>query len=68
MKIHFIYLIAVLIMSGCAALMTNGYGIEQQVDEFESTTTVRMTGGVVDADYIGMAPEARGQVFHCACA
>ena len=44
-----------ILISGCAASVASKYGTSQDVDKFNSNqTTVTMSGGVIDADYLGI--------------
>lgn len=59
MKHFFLSLAVLLIVSGCAASMASMYGVMQETDKFnnnQSRTT--MTGGVIDADYLGIVANA----------
>ncbi len=52
-------LIVLLAVSGCAASMVSIYGVKQETDKFNSNQTrVTMTGGVIDADYLGIVANA----------
>ncbi len=45
-----------LILSGCMASIASQYGTTKNVDKFNNNqTTVVMKGGIIDADYLGVA-------------
>lgn len=55
MKKAITIMIAAAVLAGCAASFASKYGTQVHVDKFEgNTTTVTMTGGVIDADYLGI--------------
>jgi len=43
-----------LTVCGCAASVASKYNTSTKVDQFENRTTISMTGGVIDADYLGI--------------
>ena len=48
-----------LLVAGCAASSTSKYGVEKEVNKFQKNLiTVKMKGGVIDADYLGTAANA----------
>ncbi|MCT8979910.1 hypothetical protein [Shewanella algae] len=47
-------LFIVLFVSGCAASYASKYNTITKTDKFENQTTITMTGGVIDADYLGI--------------
>lgn len=47
-------LFIVLFVSGCAASYASKYNTVTKTDKFENQTTIAMTGGVIDADYLGI--------------
>ncbi|AAN53475.1 hypothetical protein HRJ35_04480 [Shewanella oneidensis MR-1] len=47
-------LFIVLFVSGCAASYASKYNTVTKTDQFENRTTTTMTGGVIDADYLGI--------------
>ena len=52
-------LIVSLVISGCAASVASIYGTKQETDKFNNNQTrVTMTGGVIDADYLGIVANA----------
>jgi len=52
-------LIVSLLVAGCAASVASMYGTKQETDKFKNNQTrVTMTGGVIDADYLGMVSNA----------
>ena len=61
----------VVVVTACAAAVAGKYGVRSDVDKFQDNEPrVTMTGGVIDADYLGMVAntarqEERGQVLNC---
>jgi len=52
-------LIASLVVSGCAATMARMYGTKRETDKFnDNLTWVTMTGGVIDANRLGIVANA----------
>lgn len=52
-------LVVALAVSGCVATVATQYGTRQETDKFNNNqTTVTMTGGVIDADYLGIVTNA----------
>jgi hypothetical protein len=52
-------LIVSLFVAGCAASVASKYGIKEDIDKFNNNQKrVTMTGGVIDADYMGMVANA----------
>jgi hypothetical protein len=49
----FVVAVAV-IVAGCASSFASRYGVEKENDQFKNQTVVTMTGGVIDADYLGI--------------
>ena len=48
-----------LLVAGCAASSTSKYGVEREVNKFQKNLiTVKMKGGVIDADYLGTGANA----------
>lgn len=55
LKLHILALSGSIFLAGCAASVAGKYGITHEVDRFsDGYETVTMTGGVVDADYLGI--------------
>lgn len=47
------------LLYGCAAAVASMYGVRKHVDQFaDNQLTVVMTGGVIDADYLGIVTDA----------
>jgi hypothetical protein len=59
MKRHHSWTAVLLVLSGCAASVASMYGVKQETDRFnDNQTRVTMTGGVIDADYLGIVSNA----------
>jgi len=51
-------LASVLLLASCASSVAGRYGVEQSLDAFNNTQDVSMSGGVIDADYLGIVANA----------
>lgn len=50
---------AVIVLTGCAAAVAGRYGVKKDVDKFQDEAVrVMMTGGAIDADYLGIVANA----------
>ena len=59
MNKNFIYLFMSLILSGCASFVASQYGTKVEIDQFNNNQKkVMMTGGVIDADFLGIVANA----------
>jgi hypothetical protein len=59
MRKMFMVLSTMLLVAGCAASSTSNYGVEKEVNKIhKNLVTVKMTGGVIDADYLGTVANA----------
>ena len=52
---HFLCIYISTLLAGCAASVASKYEVNQEVDRFnDNRTKATMTGGVIDADYLGI--------------
>jgi len=59
MRKIFMVLSTMLLVAGCAASLPSKYGVEREVNKFQKNLiTVKMKGGVIDADYLGTVANA----------
>ena len=59
MRKMFMVLSTMLLVVGCAASSTSKYGVEREVNKFQKNLiTVKMKGGVIDADHLGTVVNA----------
>ena len=59
MRKMFMVLSTMLLIAGCAASSTSKYGVEREVNKFQKNlVTVKMKGGVIDADDLGIVANA----------
>lgn len=54
MKNGLFFVLIAIFISGCAASFASKYDTKQNFDQFNNRTKVSMTGGVIDADYLGI--------------
>jgi len=59
MKKTMTILFALLILNGCAASFVSKYNVTEEIDKFNNNeVTATMSGGVIDADYLGIVANA----------